>query len=175
MNPQARVLLFTGDGKGKTTAALGMALRAAGHGLRTLILQFVKHDAKTGEIAALRQLPLVEIEQHGLGFLPPADSQAFSRHQEAAREGLHRAAQSLKSGRYALVILDEVCFAVARGVLTEQEVVQVVKAAPAGVVVVLTGRGASDGLAALADTVTEMRCIKHGLHSGWGAQEGVEL
>ncbi|HAS84432.1 MAG TPA: cob(I)alamin adenolsyltransferase [Verrucomicrobia bacterium] len=169
-----RILVFTGDGKGKTTAALGMAVRAAGHGMSVLILQFIKADATTGELAAFAMLPTVTIIQTGKGFVPAPHRPEYASHREAAEVGLRQVAEAITSGRYALMVLDEVCTAVERGLLVEASVVEVVKRAPAEMVMVLTGRGATDGLMQLADTVTEMRCIKHGANTGWRAQKGVE-
>ena len=83
-----RILLFTGDGKGKTTAALGMALRASGHGLRVKIVQFIKSDATTGELAALKKLDGIELVQLGMGFVPTADDPEFHLHQRAAAQAL---------------------------------------------------------------------------------------
>jgi cob(I)alamin adenosyltransferase len=169
-----RVLLFTGDGKGKTTAALGMALRACGHGMRVLVLQFIK-AAITGELTASRNLPGCEFVQTGRGFLPKPDSPQFEEHARAARAGLEQAAQALLSGQYEIVILDEICTAVASGLLTEEHVAAFLKKRPAGLTVVLTGRGATPRLVALADTVTEMRCVKHALVAGRRAQKGIEF
>ncbi|MGA2066410.1 MAG: cob(I)yrinic acid a,c-diamide adenosyltransferase [Thermoguttaceae bacterium] len=174
MTDAPRILVFTGDGKGKTTAALGMALRAAGHGMRTCVLQFVKHDAAVGEMAASAGVPLIEIVQVGRGFLPPAGGPDTASHRAAAQEGIRKAAEVLAGGQYPLVILDEVCFAVARGLLDERQVIDAVRQARSGTCVVLTGRDATEGLAGLADTVTEMRCVKHALASGIAAQKGVE-
>ncbi len=175
MKNRSRVLLFTGEGKGKTTAALGMTLRAAGHNLPTLVMQFIKADASTGELAALRALAGVEVRQLGLGFVPRGDSPKVADHRQAAEGGLRDAAAALASGRYRVLILDEVCTAVARGLLTEEAVLAAVDQAPDGSVVVLTGRGATPGLVARADTVTEMRCVKHGFKAGHAAQKGVEF
>jgi len=172
---RARVLLFTGAGKGKTTAALGMALRACGHGLPTLVIQFVKGRASVGEVKAARHLPSLAIEQYGRGFVPTASSPKFAAHRAAAERALARAREALASERYALIILDEVCYAVYRGLLCEEAVCALVKSAPASCILTLTGRGASRKLKALADTVTEMRCVKHGMQSGRRAQKGVEL
>jgi cob(I)alamin adenosyltransferase len=169
-----RVLLFTGDGKGKTTAALGMALRACGHGLRVLMVQFIK-AAPTGEVAAARQLPGFEFVQTGRGFVPRPDSPQFEEHRRAAAKGLEQAAQALASGRYELVILDEICSAVSTGLLSEGNVVALVGQRPPALTLVLTGRGATARLLALADTVTEMRCVKHAFQSGRKAQKGVEF
>lgn len=174
MKNGARILVLTGDGKGKTTSAMGMALRAVGHGMNVCIVQFIK-QATSGEIIALRKLPGVEITQSGRGFLPRAEEPAFAGHCRAAREGLAAAGEAIRSGRFGLVILDEVCVAVARGLLAEQDVVQVVEQAPADMCVVLSGRGATPGLIELADTVTEMRSVKHGFDEGLKAQKGVEM
>ncbi len=175
MKDRPRILLFTGDGKGKTTAALGMALRASGHGLRTLIIQFVKADSSTGELAALGKLPEIELVQTGLGFLPEADDPHFTEHCEAARRGLSRAAEAINSGAWQLIILDEVGYAVHRGLLSEPEVSKVVEQAQPECCIVLTGRGATAGLIALADTVTDMRCVKHAHQAGRQAEKGVEF
>jgi cob(I)alamin adenosyltransferase len=175
MERRARVLLFTGDGKGKTTAALGMALRACGHGMPVFMLQFVKADGSTGEIAAARKLPDFEIIQTGLGFLPEPTSPDFARHRDAAERGLHMAAEAIASRKWRLVILDEACFAVARGLLKEEDVCQLLRDAPPDCLMVLTGRGATPGLIALADTVTEMKLVKHAYETGIKAQEGVEF
>ena len=168
-----RVLLFTGDGKGKTTAALGMVLRAAGHGLKAVVIQFVKTDSRTGELVALAPLG-VELHQVGIGFLPQT-TPLPPAHAEAAQRGLALAAKTMAAGGHALVVLDEVCFAVSRGLLAESDVLAAIQAAPVETTIVLTGRGATDGLIAAADTVTEMRTIKHGYDSGIPGQEGVEF
>ena len=169
-----RILLFTGDGKGKTTAALGMALRAQGHGMRVCMIQFVKADADVGEVRALSQALQATIVQTGLGFLPKPTDARWADHRAAAEAGLRQAAAALASGPYDLVILDEVCLAVERGLLKESDVVDAVRAAAPTLCVVLTGRGATPGLIALADTVTDMHCVKHGMQRGIPAQKGVE-
>jgi len=174
MDGKTRVLIFTGNGKGKTTAALGMALRASGHGLRTLILQFLKSDPNIGEMAALKNLPGVELVQMGRGFVPSPASPAFSEHREAAFQAVKMAGEALRSKRYDLVVLDEICMAVAKGLITEDDVMQLIDQSDEGSCLVLTGRGATDRLISRADTVTEMCCVKHGFEEGWPAQKGVE-
>jgi cob(I)alamin adenosyltransferase len=169
-----RTLVFTGDGKGKTTAALGMVLRAAGHGQRILVVQFVKGDDATGEIAACRRLPGVKIVQTGLGFVPPEETPAFAAHREAAERGLLLAARALTEEPMDLLVLDEVCLAVARRLLDEAVVLAVLRGRTRPVCIVLTGRGAPAGLREEADTVTEMRCLAHGMARGIPAQPGVE-
>ena len=175
MSNSGRVLIFTGGGKGKTTAALGMALRAVGHGMKVKIIQFIKSDSSTGEIAALQMLPGVEIVQTGRGFVSLASNPAFADHRQAAESGLKAAADAIESGEYSLVALDEVCVAVAKQLLKECAVIEVVRKARSNTTVVLTGRGATAALLDLADTVTEMGNVKHGMQQGWSAQEGVEF
>ena len=170
-----RILVFTGDGKGKTTAALGIALRAVGHGMKVKIIQFVKSDCSTGEIAALNMLPGVEIMQTGCGFIPSEANEKFTDHRQAAENGLKIAAEAIESGKYSVVILDEICVAVAKKLLDEAEVVEMVRGAAPDVTIVLTGRGASPAMIELADTVTNMNCVKHGMQAGIKAQEGVEF
>jgi cob(I)alamin adenosyltransferase len=174
MNRDMRILVFTGDGKGKTTAALGMALRAAGHGMPVAVVQFVKSDRSVGEIQALARFPDVTVVQAGRGFLPKPGDPAIAAHQAAAREGLAEAERIVEAGEARLVILDEVCVAVARGLLDEAGVLALLRRARAGTCIVLTGRGATASLLAAADTATEMRELKHGLKCGIVAQAGVE-
>ena len=170
-----RLLIFTGDGKGKTTAALGMALRAAGHGMCVLIVQFVKSDTSTGEIAALARIPGVEIVQCGCGFLPRELGTDTSKHREAAIRALALAREGLASGRCGLVILDEVLIAVSARLIDASDVAAALSESAPGVCAVLTGRNAPPQLVEMADTVTEMRCLKHGYHVGIMAQQGVEF
>jgi cob(I)alamin adenosyltransferase len=175
MNLSPRILIFTGDGKGKTTAAFGMAVRAAGHGLRVAVIQFIKNDASLGELRAAQDMPNIDMVQTGLGFLPPSNSEDFVRHKAAAQQGLRKAEEIITAGRYFLVILDEICLAVAEGLVEEQQVLELIQEAQPDTCLVLTGRGATGSLIAAADTVTEMRSIKHALRSGHSAQKGVEL
>lgn len=175
MSDRPRILIFTGDGKGKTTAALGMALRAAGHGLRSLVIQFVKADASTGELAAVRNVPEIEIIQTGLGFVPKPSHPKYAAHKAAAQKGLQLASEAVRSRGYDLIVLDEVTHAVTKGLVEERAVVEIVEAAKPESCVVLTGRGATEGLLAIADTVTEMRGVRHALDAGTKAQAGVEF
>lgn len=172
---QGRVLVFTGDGKGKTTAALGMVVRACGHGHRALVVQFIKGGGWTGEIAGLRHLPGVTLIQTGKGFVPPLDSLRYEEHRAAAEEGLRRVGEAFIAGGQDLVVLDEVCTAVDKGLLTEAQVIEVVAQKPRRTNLVLTGRGATFAILAIADTVTEMRAHKHAYADGRPADEGVEF
>ena len=179
-----RVILLTGDGKGKTTSALGMVLRAAGHGLKATLIHFIKNRRDTGEAIALARLPEVEVLYCGRGFVRAPSPAQLARHRSAARHGLaiarerlqspEPAGQAIRSGEYDMVVLDEICGAVALGLLDAQDVAEAVRSAPPGKIVILTGRQAAPGLLALADTVSEIACVRHGLDAGWPAQPGVE-
>jgi len=168
------VQLYTGDGKGKTTAALGLALRAAGHGLRTYVGQFMKGQ-QYGELAGARLLaPYLTIEQYGRpSFIHVHE--ATPDDIRMAHEGLERARAAMHSGRYAIVVLDEVCVALHFELLTVDEVLAFLDEKPAGVELVLTGRRAPAGLLARADLVTEMREVKHPYAQGVPARRGVEF
>jgi len=170
----ARILLFTGDGKGKTTAALGMVLRASGHGQKVFVLQFIKSDSSSGEVAACQRLPGVKIIQAGRGFVPAPGSPDFTEHHRAAVKGLELAIETLNSREYDLIILDEVCTAISRGLLDEERVIEAVRRAGPDTCVVLTGRKATPEISSLAHTITEMLCIKHAFTSGRRAQKGIE-
>ncbi|MCK5803723.1 MAG: cob(I)yrinic acid a,c-diamide adenosyltransferase [Lentisphaeria bacterium] len=170
-----RILVFTGDGKGKTTAVMGMALRAAGHGLRVRVLQFVKRPPGSGEAASLQALPTVCISQCGRGFIPPPDSPRFAEHRQAACEGLAAVTEEIAAGSWDVVVLDELCVAVAQGLVPEADVLALLEVLPAGIVLAMSGRGATPALIAAADTVTELKCIKHAMDAGRPAQRGVEM
>jgi cob(I)alamin adenosyltransferase len=170
-----RTLIFTGDGKGKTTAAFGMALRAAGHGQRVKVIQFLKSNSATGELAACAKLPGVEVVQMGRGFVPKPDHPAYAAHREAARKALAFAGKTVISPEYDLIILDEICGAIALGLIPEEGVLELMDAPERTACLVLTGRGGSARLIEHADTVTEMRMVRHGYTQGLKAQEGVEF
>ncbi len=168
------VQIYTGDGKGKTTAALGLALRAAGHGLRTFIGQFMKGQ-QYGELEGARLLaPYLTIEQYGLPTFVHVHC-ATPEDIRMAHEGLARARAAMLSGEYAIVVLDEVCVALHFELLTLAEVLAVVDEKPAGVELILTGRRAPAELIARADLVTEMRQVKHPYEQGIEARKGIEF
>jgi cob(I)alamin adenosyltransferase len=170
-----RVIVLTGDGKGKTTSALGMLLRAVGHGRRVCLVQFVKGAGDTGEARALRLLGGVEHHVCGRGFvMDQAGSAAIETHAQAARDGLALAASKLRDPAFDMVVLDEVCGAVGLGLLRARDVCEAVAAAAPGTTVVLTGRGACSELIDLADTVSQVACVKHAYDQGTPAQPGVE-
>ncbi len=166
------LLVYTGDGKGKSTAAFGLALRAHGRGLRVRIFQFLKHGtARFGEHRAFALLG-VPIEGLGDGFT--WKSPDLERSADLAREGWARAKEALLSGAYDLVVLDEATYPLRYGWIALEEFLEVLKARPRHAHVVVTGRGAPEALLALADTVTEMRKVKHAFDLGVPAQRGIE-
>ena len=170
-----RTVLITGDGKGKTTSALGMVLRAVGHGQRVCVVQFIKSRRDTGESRALALLAGVEAHVCGEGLVLPDKGPSADDHRAAAEAGLALAAQKLADPSFGMVVLDEVCGAVALGLLSAQEVLAALKRAAPGTVIVLTGRDACRELVAAADTVSRVESVKHGMDEGWPAQKGVEL
>jgi cob(I)alamin adenosyltransferase len=174
LSDKARILIFTGQGKGKTTAALGMALRASGHEMRVLIIQFIK-KCRSGESKAVEKFSNITMVQTGMGFFHDKSNAELIAHKNAAEKGLHLAQQAIVSSEYQMIILDEICYAVSKGLLEEQKVIAVLEQANPVDCLVLTGRGATEGLLDLADTVTKMQYVKHAMDSGTPAQRGVEL
>ena len=170
-----RIVLITGDGKGKTTSALGMVLRSVGHGQRVCVIQFIKSRRDTGEARALALLPGVEAHLCGEGFVLPGGGPSHGTHKRAAEAGLELAAQKLRDPSLGMVVLDEVCGAVALGLVEAPAVCEILKSAVPEKVIVLTGRDACKDLIEMADTVSRVECVKHGMNEGWLAQKGVEL
>jgi cob(I)alamin adenosyltransferase len=167
-----RIIVNTGDGKGKTTAALGTALRASGHGLKTAIVQFIKGDWNYGEARALSECPNIELTRIGSGFTWLAEDPAEPR--SLAREAWTVATEAALSDRYDLLILDELNCAISEGYVAPEEVLSLLAAKPKRLSVIITGRGAPPELIEAADTVTEMRCIKHAFERGAPARKGIE-
>lgn len=171
------LLVYTGHGKGKTTAALGLVFRALGRGLRVAVVQFIKGKWKTGErtyaegVAAVD--PRLTFLVMGRGFTWESDD--LSRDRNAARAAWTTAASMIASGEHAIVVLDELTYAIHYGFLSLDEVLAAFRDRPAHVHVVVTGRNAPDELVALADLVTEMRAVKHPFEQGLPAQPGVDF
>ncbi|MCS7281615.1 MAG: cob(I)yrinic acid a,c-diamide adenosyltransferase [Desulfobacterota bacterium] len=168
------VQLYTGNGKGKTTAALGLALRACGHGIRTYIGQFMK-ALSYGESKAIRLLkPYIEIEKYGKKGFVHVKGAPDEKDIELAKKGLEKAKKALFSGRYGIVILDEVITAIHFGLISKEEILDLIKRKPEGVELVLTGRYAPEDIVCASDLVTEMKEVKHYYSKGVLARRGIE-
>lgn len=166
---QGLLLIYTGHGKGKSSAAFGQALRAAGHGLRVCIIQFVK-ARESGELKAITALPEVELHQVGSGF----SWQDREKFRHSAQKGWQLAREKI-TGDYQLVILDELTYLLNYDILDPAEVCQTLQNRPPGQHLLITGRDAPAELLAIADLVTEMRQIKHPFQQGVQAQRGIEF
>ncbi len=166
------VQVYTGNGKGKTTAALGLTLRASGAGLRTYIGQFMKGQPYSELDAVARLAPGVTIEQYGHpefcvpGKVSPEDY-------ALARAGLDKIRAALNAG-YDVVVMDEICTALYFKLLPEEEIIDMMKSKPEGVELILTGRYASDAIIDAADLVTEMKEVKHYYQQGVKSRKGIE-
>ena len=171
----ARVLVITGDGKGKTTSSLGMVVRAVGHEMRVLVIHFIKADDTVSEVKTLRRLPGVEVRVAGRGFLPRPDSPKLPGHQEAARHAWQEMACDPESDRFDLIVLDEICAATRYGLLAVEPILEWLDTRPASQAIVMTGRDAPQALIDRADTVSEIIHRKHGYDQGIHAQKGVEF
>jgi cob(I)alamin adenosyltransferase len=166
------LVVYTGHGKGKTTAALGMVFRALGRGLRVTVVQFIKGKWKTGERVFAESLPQLRFLVMGLGFTWESDD--ISRDKAAARAAWTEAQKEILSGERELVVLDELTYAFHYGFLELAEVLETLRSRPAGVNVVVTGRDAPEALVELADLVTEMKLVKHPFQRGEKARLGVD-
>ncbi|HXV27391.1 MAG TPA: cob(I)yrinic acid a,c-diamide adenosyltransferase [bacterium] len=167
------ILVNTGDGKGKTTAAFGTALRAIGRGYRVAMVQFIKGKWKTGEVEAARKLGnQFKIFTMGEGFT--WDTQDYKRDVETARKAWAKCRELLFDDQHELVIFDEINYCMQYNFLDPKEVVEALKKKPPLKHVILTGGGAPAELVEIADLVTEMRCVKHPYQKGIKAQPGIE-
>ena len=167
------VQVYTGNGKGKTTAALGLLLRSSGKGYRSIMIQFMKGKVNYGELEAVEHVPRAEIEQYGRpDFVDKENPDPVDI--ELARKGFERAKEVISSGNYDLVILDELNITLDYGLLGLEEVIDMIKRRPEHVEVVLTGRYAPQEILDLADLVTVMEEVKHPFQKGIEAREGIE-
>jgi cob(I)alamin adenosyltransferase len=167
--------IYTGNGKGKTTAALGTALRAAGHGLRTYMGQFMKGQLY-GEVKAAATLlsPYLTVEQYGKNTFIHVEEHPTDDDVRMAREGLEKAGKAMRSGAYDIVVFDEILTAHHFHLLTVEEMAEMVKAKPEGVEIIFTGRYAPAEIMEMADLITEMKEIRHYYRKGVEAREGIE-
>lgn len=167
------IQVYTGDGKGKTTASVGLAVRAAGSGLRVAFIQFVKGGARSGELAMLEKLG-IRVERpaaHSTGLLGAG---LHDEDREAADAAWSLAKDVLAGGAYDLVIMDELNIALRYELVDTADVLAVLDARPPAVEVVITGRGAPEGIIERADLVTEMVPVKHPFDRGVPARKGIE-
>ena len=167
------VHVYTGNGKGKTTSALGLTIRALGYGMRVFIGQFMKGE-EYSEIEFLKNVDNLEIEQFGwVNCIRKEDVKPF--HKEKTAEGFEACRNRMISGNYDLVILDEILVSVWFGLIDEDSVLQLIKDKPENCELVLTGRYAGEKVIQAADLVTEMKCIKHYYETGMCSRKGIEF
>jgi cob(I)alamin adenosyltransferase len=169
------ILINTGPGKGKTTAALGTALRAVGNGMRVLVLQFLKGSWHYGELDAVKAFGQnFVIKQMGRGFVKVGGAETDPEDIRLVEVAWEEARQAIESGEWDMVVLDEINYAINYGMLDPAQVAEALRNKPEMVHVILTGRNAHPLLVELADTVTEMREVKHAYQKGILAQRGIE-
>ena len=169
------VILYTGEGKGKTTAALGLVLRAVGYKKKCLIVQFGK-SWFTGELVGIKSLAGVKIIQGGKGFLGILGSKVGKEeHQKAANEAYNILYREVTSGKWDIIVADEIVGAISSGVLGLNQTVKLIKSKPKGLDLVLTGHYASKKLIQMADLVTEMQEVKHPFQKGILAKKGIDF
>lgn len=167
------VMIYTGDGKGKTTAAIGMAVRALGYGMRVAIIQFIKGPWPSGEESFLKKSKRCYFHKTGKGFT--WDTKSIEQDKQTAQKGWKLARKYLLDSKKHLVILDEINCCLEYGFLDLKEILKVLKAKPKMKHVLFTGRGAPTKLIKLADLVTEMKCVTHPYDQGIWAQKGIDF
>lgn len=171
------VIVYTGNGKGKTTASLGVALRAIGHGLKVCMVQFIKGEWHYGELNSLKKLePDLELIVAGKGFIGIIDDDhAFEEHVRAAETALDIVEQKISLDKYDVIILDEINYAVHLGLLQLRDVMRIIQNRPKRLSLILTGNHACEEIILLADLVTEMKEIKHPYKKGFKAKRGIDF
>jgi cob(I)alamin adenosyltransferase len=174
--PKGLVVVITGNGKGKTTTALGITVRACGHNLRTCIIQFMKGDIYAGEWDGIKKMNCqVELISTGKGFCGiQGNPYPYKEHRENAQEAIRLARQKIESGQFDIVILDEINNALSLRLVDLEQVLEVIRQKPAGMHLVLTGRDAHPQVIDLADTVSEIKEIKHAYRKGIEPQPGID-
>jgi cob(I)alamin adenosyltransferase len=173
------VIVFTGDGKGKTSAAMGVALRAVGHRMYVSVVQFIKSRSSStaGEARAAERLaPELEFVSLGRGFVSCCgDTTPLAEHKKTAAEAMQHARQRMFSGAWDVLILDEINTAAALGLVDIADVLTLVRSKPPKLHLILTGRDAHPDLITVADLVTEMRSVKHPYENGIPARKGIDF
>ncbi|MDC0168876.1 cob(I)yrinic acid a,c-diamide adenosyltransferase [Candidatus Nitrosopelagicus sp.] len=177
MSKDGLVIVYTGNGKGKTTAALGLAIRAVGYEHKVCMLQFIKGSWHYGEMDSSKKLePNFELIAIGKGFVGILDDNSpREEHEKYAAEALRICREKINSGNYNVVILDEVNYAINLGLIDVQEIIKLIKEKPSNLDIVLTGRDVKEEIVELADLVTEMKEIKHPFKSGIKAKKGIDF
>ena len=177
MGKDGLVIVYTGKGKGKTTAALGMALRAVGYDYKVCMIQFIKGSWHYGEMTSSKRLePEFELTAVGKGFVGIMDDKSpIEDHKKIADEALAIAQEKIASEKYNIVILDEINYAVNLGLVKIDDVIKLIQTKPANVNLVLTGNHVKDEIIEISDLVTEMREIKHPFKSGIRAKKGIDF
>jgi cob(I)alamin adenosyltransferase len=170
------LVVYTGKGKGKTTAALGIVLRSVGHGFKVGMIQFIKGEWYYGELSSSKRLePEFEMIAAGKGFVGIIDDDhPIEDHQRAAQEAVALANERLSSGLYDVMILDEINYAIKLNLISVQNVLDIIKKKPKKTTLVLTGNYAPAEIIAVADLVTEMKEIKHPYQLGFKAKKGID-
>ena len=170
------IIVYYGNGKGKTTAALGVALRAIGYEWNVCMIQFIKGEWNYGEIYSSNRLkPNFELVITGKGFVGIIDDDHdFTEHVESSKNALAIAKEKIDSGKYSIVILDEINYALKLGLIEEKEIISLLDSKPPEVTVILTGNHLTDNIFRIADLVTEMKEIKHPYKKGIKAKKGID-
>jgi cob(I)alamin adenosyltransferase len=170
-------IVYTGKGKGKTTAALGIVLRAVGYGKKVCMIQFIKGSWHYGEMTSSKKLePEFEMITIGKGFVGIIDDKSPKEdHKEIAKEAIKISNEKIQSGKYDIVILDEINYAVNLDLISVKDVLNLIKSKPQKVDLVLTGNYAKNEIIEIADLVTEMREIKHPFQHGIKAKKGIDF
>ena len=177
MSKNGLTIVYTGKGKGKTTAALGIALRATGYKKKICMIQFIKGSWHYGEMESSKRLePEFEMVAIGKGFVGIIDDKSPKEdHQEIAKEAIRISNEKIQSGKYDIVILDEINYAVNLNLISLDDVLDLIKSKPENVDLVLTGNYAKEEVIEAADLVTEMKEIKHPFQKGINAKEGIDF
>lgn len=177
MPEKGLIIVYTGKGKGKTTAALGIALRAVGHGYKVGMIQFIKGEWYYGELTSSKRLePEFELIAAGRGFVGIIDDDhPIEDHQKAAKNAIEVAKQKIASGIYDIMILDEINYAAKLNLISQQDILGVIAAKPEKTSLVLTGNYVSEAIMNAADLVTEMKEIKHPYQKGIKAKKGIDF
>ncbi|MBM3200508.1 cob(I)yrinic acid a,c-diamide adenosyltransferase [Candidatus Woesearchaeota archaeon] len=166
------VQVYTGNGKGKTTAAIGLGVRAAGHGYKVCMVQFLKPSTKYGEHKSLKKIKNFEVKSYGLkDFATHSNRRNYKR---LSNDAFNYASKTVMSGKYDIVILDEVNFSAAYGYVKLEDVIRLIEQKPKSVELVLTGRDAPKEIMEKADLVTVMQEVKHPYKQGIKARKGIE-